>query len=71
MLILIALEKPREAKKIKEKGKNKIWQQVNNVGVANGGGLGYKWKRIQFLSHSRSETLWEHSPLYGKWSLFR
>ena len=52
MLILITLEKAQEAKKIKEKGKNKIWQQVNNVGVANGGGLGYKWKRIQFLSHS-------------------
>ena len=60
MLILITLEKSREKKK-----KNKIWQQVNNVGVVNGGSLGYKWKRIQFSSHSRSESLREHS-LYGK-----
>ena len=61
MLILIALEKSREAKKIKEKSKNKIWQQVNNVGVANGGGLGYKWKRIQSSSHSTSEKLYENT----------
>ena len=38
---------------------------MNNVGVVNGGSLGYKWKRIQFSSHSRSESLREHS-LYGK-----